>query len=99
MRNLLALERHVLYATTILETCLGLQKNCQEHQRPSPIGSADALRAYWMNLLRHIIPVPPGWCFDDTASCSCVLCAVMDLVSLSSWWSHDAKLADEFTLD
>jgi hypothetical protein len=32
-------------------------------------------------------------------SCSCVLCAVTDLVSLSSWWSHDVKFADELTLD
>jgi len=42
----------------------------------------DALRAYWMNSLRHIIPVPPGWGFDDTTSCSCVLWAVMDLVDI-----------------
>ena len=99
MHNPLAFDGHILYATTILDTWLGLQKNCHEHQWPSPLGSTDALRAYWINLLRHIMSVPPGWCLENIASCSCVLCAVMDLVSLSSWWSHDDKLADEFTLD
>jgi hypothetical protein len=45
------------------------------------------------------MPVPPGWCFDRMSPCSCVLCAVTDLVSLSSWCSHDTRFADEFTLD
>jgi hypothetical protein len=45
------------------------------------------------------MPVPPGWCFDRMLPCSCVLCVVTDLVSLSSWCSYDARFADEFTLD
>ena len=60
MRDPLAFKRHVLYASTILDTWLGLQKNCHEHQQLSPLGSTDALRAHWINSLRHIMPVPPG---------------------------------------
>jgi hypothetical protein len=28
-----------------------------------------------------------------------MLCAVTDPASLSYWWSHDARFADEFTLE
>ena len=58
MRNPLTFEWHVLYATTILDTCLGLQKNCHEHQRPSPLGSADALHVIVIVIV--IITLPLG---------------------------------------
>jgi hypothetical protein len=44
------------------------------------------------------MPVLPSWCFEKISSKLCVMCAVTDLVSLSSCWSYDTKFADELTL-
>ncbi len=47
----------------------------------------------------HRIPVPPGWCLPIVSSNSVVLWAVTKRNSCSSSCSHEARFADEFTLN